>query len=207
MITVYQKSFNPPKIDKREILRYAGAGCESSELEELLSSLLSEAQDKLIYKTCYTFFPVKNLGACLDLGFATVNSKALQKNLSGCDEIMLFAATVGTGIDRLIKKYGALSPTKQLLLQAIGSERVEALCDALCESIAEELSSSMRTLRPRFSAGYGDLPLELQREIFSVLDCPRRIGLTLNDNLLMSPSKSVTAIVGIYKSGSNQQNG
>jgi cobalamin-dependent methionine synthase I len=52
-------------------------------------------------------------------------------------------------------------------------------------------------LRPRFSPGYGDLPLELQTNLFKVLDCQHFIGLTLNDSMLMSPSKSVTAIVGL----------
>ena len=52
-------------------------------------------------------------------------------------------------------------------------------------------------MKPRFSPGYGDLSLEMQRDIFRVLDCPRKIGLTLNESLLMSPSKSVTAIIGI----------
>ena len=51
-------------------------------------------------------------------------------------------------------------------------------------------------VRPRFSPGYGDLPLALQREVFAALDCPRRIGLTLSDSLLMSPTKSVTALIG-----------
>ena len=37
----------------------------------------------------------------------------------------------------------------------------------------------------------------VQKDIFKVLDCERKIGLTLNESLLMSPSKSVTAIVGI----------
>ena len=46
---------------------------------------------------------------------------------------------------------------------------------------------------------YGDLPLEMQKDIFNVLDCSKRIGLTLNESLLMSPSKSVTAIIGISK--------
>jgi 5-methyltetrahydrofolate--homocysteine methyltransferase len=31
------------------------------------------------------------------------------------------------------------------------------------------------------------------------LDCNRKIGLTLNDSLLMSPSKSVTALIGVAK--------
>jgi len=59
-------------------------------------------------------------------------------------------------------------------------------------------------LKPRFSPGYGDLPLETQREIFDVLDCSRRIGLMLNDSLLMSPTKSVTAFVGV---GGEEKNG
>ena len=50
--------------------------------------------------------------------------------------------------------------------------------------------------KPRFSPGYGDLSLEVQKEIFSLLDCPRKIGVSLGDSLLMTPSKSVTAIIG-----------
>ena len=50
---------------------------------------------------------------------------------------------------------------------------------------------------PGFSPGYGDLPLDLQREIFAALDCPKRIGVSLNESLLMSPSKSVSAIIGL----------
>lgn len=51
--------------------------------------------------------------------------------------------------------------------------------------------------RPRFSPGYGDLPINMQKDIFAALDCPRKIGLSLNESLLMSPSKSVTAIIGV----------
>ena len=53
-------------------------------------------------------------------------------------------------------------------------------------------------LRPRFSPGYGDLPLEFQRDFFRILRPQRRIGVTLTDACLMVPSKSVTALVGIY---------
>ena len=113
--------------------------------------------------------------------------------LADCINI-LFAATVGVEIDRLIGKYGRLSPTKALLFQAIGAERIEALCDAFCADIKKEYNTG---LEPRFSPGYGDLPLSAQKNIFAVLDPERRIGLTLNSSLLMSPSKSVTAFVGL----------
>jgi cobalamin-dependent methionine synthase I len=39
----------------------------------------------------------------------------------------------------------------------------------------------------------------LQKDIFAALDCPRRIGLTLGEGMLMSPTKSVTALIGVYK--------
>ena len=108
---------------------------------------------------------------------------------------MIFAATIGVEIDRLIAKYSRLSPAKAFCCQAIGAERVEELC----ESVNEKLGAGGEMLKPRFSPGYGDLPLETQKMIFSLLDCPKRIGVSLGDSLLMSPSKSVTAFAGITK--------
>jgi len=139
-------------------------------------------------------FPLMQHENLLHLGFAATDSVALRRNLAGCDRIVVFAATVGLGLDRLIARYGHVSPAKALLLQAIGAERIEALCDVFCDKI--RLDTGLAAA-PRFSPGYGDFPLELQRDIFRVLDCPRKIGLTLNESLLMSPSKSVTAILGL----------
>ena len=80
------------------------------------------------------------------------------------------------------------------MLQAIGAERLESFCDIFCRDISCEYNEK---LRPRVSPGYGDIPLSMQKEIFSALDCSRKIGLSLNASLLMTPTKSVTAIVGI----------
>ena len=82
-----------------------------------------------------------------------------------------------------------------MIYQALGSERVEALCDAFCEDMLAELK---KELRPRFSPGYGDLSINLQKQIFACLT-PQKIGVELSDNCFMTPSKSVTAIIGIKK--------
>ena len=66
-------------------------------------------------------------GASLDLGFTVTHSRDLQKNLKGCCRIILFGATVGLELDRLIARYGRLSPSKALCFQAIGAERIESL--------------------------------------------------------------------------------
>lgn len=186
-----------PPVCRREVLRYAGAKEETPALAALLEEALAEAEPLLSGKVCWQPFPIVRRDDSLDLGFARIQSASLERNLRGCDRIILFAATLGLPLDRLIARHGALSPAKGLLLQAIGTERIEALCDAFCESRRLEAQAMGLRTAPRFSPGYGDLPLGLQRDIFRVLDCSRQIGLTLNDSLLMSPSKSVTAILGL----------
>ncbi len=200
---VLSKTYNAPPFCEREILRYAGAKTADDETLWLMRECISEAENCISYKVCYRCFPLKIKNNICDFENFSFTSTQLAKNLDGCERAAFFAATVGVGIDRLIAKYGRISPTKALFFQAIGAERIEALCDTFCADLETELGVGTR---PRFSAGYGDLPLESQRNIFSVLDCERRIGLTLNESMLMSPSKSVTAIVGIGEEKSTKTN-
>ena len=196
MITT--KNYPEPPIDKKEILRYAGCKDMTDEsLQFLLEECLKEVLPKLSYKVCYTELPLTFVEDGCDFGCMQIVSKDLKKNLKGCKTSVLFAATVGVEIDRLIAKYGHISPVKSVMLQAIGAERIESLCDTFCEDMKSKSIEDGWKLRPRFSPGYGDLPLEIQKDIFQVLNCSKNIGISLNDSLLMSPSKSVTAFVGI----------
>ena len=198
---VFCKTYdNIPFCDK-EILRYAQCSDADEDIFSALSACKNEALRFVSYKVCYCELPVTTDNDLCDFGIFSVRSKILAKNLCRCNRAIVFAASVGIEIDRLIAKYSRLSPTKALLLGAIGSERVEALCDAFCQDIAKEYCASAM---PRFSPGYGDLPLDTQKDIFSLLDCQRKIGLTLNDSLLMSPSKSVTAFMGIKQSTNSE---
>lgn len=182
------------RIDKKEALRFlgyygakdtSGIEAEFAECEKLLLPALSP-------KACFEEFCISR-GDMLDLGFAKTESKSLEKNLEGCGKIVVFAATVGAETDRLILKYGKLSPARALILQAMGSAAIECWCDDVNAIITEKYGAT----KPRFSCGYGDLPLELQRDIFSALGVTKRLGITLSDNLFMTPTKSVTAIIGI----------
>lgn len=188
---VLTKEYTELPVDRREILRYALCRQTDEAMETLLDECLEEALPVLSYRVCWTEVSVAVEGRICRLGALELPSRTLAGHLAGCEKAVVFAATVGVGLDRLIAKYGYLSPAKGLLLQAIGTERIEALCDAFCA----ELEGG----KARFSPGYGDLKLLAQQDIFALLDCPKRIGLTLNDSLIMSPSKSVTAIVGLTK--------
>ena len=193
---VFTKGYTAPDVDRKEVLRYARAEGDEATLA-LLESCIAEASDKLSYKVCYARFGIEIHGDEIDLGFTRTRSRSLAKCLKGCHEIVLLSATVGFWIDRLIEKYSLISPSRAIIFQALGSERVEALCDAFCNELALEEEKNGNTLRPRFSPGYGDLPLDLQKDIFATLGCTKAIGITLGDNLFMNPSKSVTAILGI----------
>ena len=197
-IVILSKSYAEPPFCQKEILRYAGCKEISGETAALTKECIGETENKLTYKVCYCRLSVEVRGNLCDFGLFSFSSEKLALNLSGCKSAVLFAATVGVEIDRLIAKYSRISPAKALMLGAIGAERIEALCDAFCADVAAEYNLK---LKPRFSPGYGDLPIECQKDIFSILSPEKHIGLFLTDSLLMSPSKSVTAIVGLAEEG------
>lgn len=188
------KTYAAPPFCETEALRYAGCKTADESVERLLRECFETCKDKISYRVCYAEYPLRIDGDVCRFGGMELCSKNLARRVTGCDRMLVFAATIGVEIDRLIAKYGRLSPSKALLLQAIGTERIESLCDAFCEDMRKEKQAF---LTERFSAGYGDLALSAQRDIFATLDCSKKIGVCLNESLLMSPSKSVTAFVGV----------
>ena len=191
------RHFEPPAWNVREIMRYARIRGADDGYRELLDECMREAEPALSYRVCYSILRVEHNRDNLHFGNIVTASQTISKAIRNADEVVLFAATVGAPFDLLIRKYSALSPAKALILQAIGAERAESLCDAFCTEINSTLSENGKRLSPRVSPGYGDIPLMMQKEIFALLDCPRKIGLTLDESLLMSPSKSVTALCGV----------
>lgn len=142
----------------------------------------------------WAVFDLKIENELCDLGVMQIRSQALAKHLDGCHRVILFAATLGATFDRELQKQTRLSPARAYELQMQGLREIERFCDTLCKDLEVELES---TLRVRFSPGYQDLSLEVQRDIFRVLEPNKHIGLCLGDSCVMSPSKSVTAFVGV----------
>ena len=182
--------------DEKEILRYAmlpsfAPAPEELPLQECLKAAKGAAQCRAVWRR----YSLKADGEGLDLGFARTDSKDLKRHLEGCGEILLFACTAGAEMDRRIARAKLLSPARGLLMHAIGAQQVEGGCDRLCASLARQFPD--RQLTDRFSPGYGDLALEMQRDVMAALDCGRTVGITLTDSLVMTPGKSVTAIIGM----------
>lgn len=197
MSTVQRLLLAAPTPDRVQTLHYLRTATPTPELDALIDSVQAELFPLLEYKVCHCRLPIKKEGQTLHIGILRTDSAALAKALAGCEEALIFAATVGLSPDRLLKKYAHRSPARALCVQAVATERIEALCDAFCRLQDDTLREKGQMRGMRFSPGYGDLALSVQKEVFQMLDCPRQIGLSLNESLLMSPTKSVTAIVGI----------
>lgn len=192
MMQVHHVTVSLGPVNEREALRYAR--CDAGDAQVL--SLLRECEREMgaaQARVCYMQLPCSVTEKGCDFGLFSVASRELAKNLQGCKSTILFAATLGMEVDRLIARYQMLSPAKAMLLQALGAERIENGCDAFCA----QMKAKGLQLRPRFSPGYGDVPLSVQKDFFVLLQCEKNLGLYLNESLLMSPSKSVTAFIGV----------
>ena len=182
-----------PPFDRREILRYMRADAAA---DDALQECIDRCRGLMKRQVLYDVYPVEIVGDQADLGFAKVRSRDLARALSGCSHAVLFAATAGFAFDRLIAWAQMVSPLRGLMFHAIGAERAEALCDAFCAYVQMQAAKHGLKTRPRFSPGYGDLPLGMQADIQRALHL-EKIGISLDGHMLMRPSKSVTALIGL----------
>lgn len=186
-------TFGMKEIEKRETLRYLGYPSNIEELPPLYEECERAVLGVLSPKCCFDIFSVETEHDTVTFPFVKCHSHSLYLNLNGCDNAVAFAATLGLELDRLIQKYSKINPAKAVIMQAMATAAMETLCDAVCREIAEKYGK----IRPRFSCGYGDCPIEMQKDIFRALQVTKNIGITLTDANLMIPTKSVTAFVGI----------
>ena len=177
-------------VDEKELKRRlcVSADFDVSVYERAVGDALSES----IPKACFVKVPVSVSANAVGFPFAKAESRDLAKNLSGCSEAFVFAVTLGHAVDRLLSRMSHLSAADFFVYDAVGSALAESVCDE-----AEAIIKGDIKCKPRFSPGYGDFPLSAQRDVLSLVNAERLLGITLTDTNLMLPQKSITAIAGI----------
>ena len=173
-------------IDPLEALRYLGhRGTPDAQtlarVEALSESLMAAARPRLVWRR----LPLNPENDYLLAG------QDLRKLLRESTDLVLFAATLGTEVELLLRRAQLRDMAEAVILDACADCAIENVCGDLAAQVAPA------HLTDRFSPGYGDLPLEHQRVLFDALNVTRRIGVTLTESGLMLPQKSVTAILGI----------
>ena len=187
-------------VEFREICRYLGyrGTAPTPEVAEKISLCLSNLQKASVLSKTHVVLPLESPEEnVLVAGEMEIHSKNLYKNMRGCRACCLFAATIGIGCDRLIARAELTSMADAAIYQAAGAALIEAWCDVVNQEIIKEAKEKGLHARPRFSPGYGDFALTHQRDFEKILQMAKHCGIHLTDTLLMMPSKSVTAIIGL----------
>ena len=181
----------------QEIARYMRMGrtVPKGALAERVIALRDEALKVVRPARVWRRFPVA-AEAIVSGNIRLDISGTLKRHISGCRAVYLAGGTIGAGFDAFQRRVSVSSGADALIVQAIGAALIEKLMDATEDEIRAELAAG-ETLVSRYSPGYGDFPLEAQRTMLALLDAPRSVGISLTDTLLMVPSKSVSAIIGV----------
>lgn len=184
--------------DYRETLRYLGYKNQKADdaVRDLIGQCWEELDRAATPRSFWREYPLRVKDDEIDACVFQLRSRSLGRNLRGCERILLFAASLGAGTDLLIQRYEKLQMSKAVVLQAAAAAYLEDYCDSVNEELRRKYEAEGWYLRPRFSPGYGDFPLECQPAVVCALEAGKRVGITLTDSLLMAPSKSVTAVIG-----------
>ncbi|MDR3596416.1 methionine synthase [Clostridium sp.] len=193
------------EINKEEVLRYLGY--KGQEIDENMNQMIDECREeikKIISpRVIYTYKDIKKI----DEGVEVINTsliligKDIREHLKNSKKCVLMAVTLGNEVEKKTRLYEKTNLTKALILDACATTAVEEVCDAVEKTVKEKAILDGMDITFRYSPGYGDLPLDVQNNFLRALDAQKKIGLTVSENNLLFPRKSVTAIIGIEESG------
>lgn len=186
------------EISKAEAARYMGIRTAPDEkTAELLDRYEKIVRSRLmpayVWRESQLTFSTE--GVYLSGLSVPLTGKSIQKLLTGCDKAVVLAATVSAAADSLIRQAAVSDMAGAVVADALCSAAIEQVCDIAETEIFGDMPRENRTYR--FSPGYGDLPIELQKNLLDFLNAQRRIGLSCTDSHMLTPTKSVTAIIGV----------
>lgn len=188
-------------INKTEALRYMGV---KGQPDEKFSAMLCDCEKKLL-ETFVPKFTYRVFDADLSDGSVkldgcklSLTGKDIYNHLKDSEKAVIMAVTLSSGVDRLIRSAEISDMAQAFVLDCLASALTEQVCDLAEKEILSGFDGFFST--SRFSAGYGDMPLELQSGFIRVLDAEKKIGLCSNEASILIPRKSVTAVFGLLRS-------
>ena len=187
-------------INRAAVLRYLRHADETP--DELVAEQLAEAADIVLRlarpRAVYRLFDLERTDGSTRLrGTAfTCEGRDICAHLRAADQCILMAATLGAAVEQEMRRVQVTDMPLTTILDATASTAIEQICDTLQEDLAAWAAERGRFVTARFSPGYGDMPLAQQRILCAVLDTAK-IGLSVTEHFLLTPRKSVTAMLGL----------
>ncbi len=187
-------------MDINEVLRYMGCPPEQAApqtralAEQAAAQMEQTARPRSVFRE--SGLSITGDGVLLESGLL-LPGRDLARHLAGCDRAVMLAVTLSAQADTLIRRAESRDMALALALDCAAAALVEEVCDRLEGEIFAKYPGCHFPFR--FSPGYGDLPLSVQSGLLALLDAPRKIGLCANENHILTPRKSVTALVGVSR--------
>jgi len=195
------------EINEKEVFKYLGIKDMEADdftkeaVREMTELIFEKAEEKYTFQT---FNIIKDEELRLENTVFRLEGNDIKELLKECETCVLMAATLGNKIDAEIRKMQIKDMAKAIILDSCASAAIENVCDNLQHMIEQDFENMFST--DRFSPGYGDMPLESQKILCEVLQTQKKTGIALNSGGLMTPVKSVTAIIGFSKKEQARKN-
>lgn len=129
----------------------------------------------------------------------TLPGRSIAAHLQHCHRCMVLGVTLGPGVDEALRRAQTEDMALTALMDAAASQLVEQYADVAEDVIKKSEAFEGIFSTGRFSPGYGDLSLGLQRSLLTALNAQREMGLTVTAGGMLTPMKSVTALVGVAR--------
>lgn len=185
-------------IDKKEVLRYLGYKDKihvDDRMDSLIDELILETYSTSRKNYSYRFYDLDESTRLVDTD-VELTGENIKEHLVGCEKCCIVGVTLGSEIDKRLRYYTKVDLTKALIFNACATAGIESLCNSVNSLIKMIAINNKWGITNRYSPGYGDFPLSIQHGILSLID-GESIGLTCNEESILIPRKSITAIIGL----------
>ncbi len=189
------------KIEFADVCRYLG--CTETNIDAKTSEeiRLAEAklQEEVVLKKVHREFHVGFKESAVQLLNTTLRleGKSARELLYESNRCILMAITLGGDVEYLLRRLQLVDMSKAVIMDACASSMIESACEDFEREIRREYQGEEVYFTDRFSPGYGDLNLSVQKDVCKILETDKKIGVVTTGDGIMIPRKSITAIFGI----------
>lgn len=187
-------------LNKNEVKRYAGIRHSEDFPQKYINQACLEARllakPKGVFKE-YDYDASTN--TILSNPPLLLTGKSITKHLEKASKVFVLSATVGEAIEEKSNAFFRNNEyTLGLLIDAAATTAVEEVADQINAYLDKLAKKQGYKSTWRFSPGYGDWPIEVQKDLAQIIGT-EEIGVTVTESFTLFPRKSITAIIGLQE--------
>jgi hypothetical protein len=191
----------PLDIDPAEVLRFQGykRGGEPppAPVRAIFEEALAAGRELMAPRAVVRWAMVhRHTDGGVDAGGLVVSMSGLARRWGPIEYVAAAICTLGDALEQRVR---ALWDARELplaaMLDSVGSGAVESLAEFVNDLLCQEGVPAGLRVTNRVSPGYGDWDVADQRRLFDFVS-GERIGVSLNEACFMTPTKSISLLVG-----------